>query len=394
MSEQTAVSIKLRNVSKIYQLERSSHQAVTDRKIAVDSVSLDIRSGERVGIVGPNGAGKTTMLQMLSGIIEPTSGRIDIQGRVTCVMTLGVGLREEATGRENIYLDGETLGYSRARIDGYLEEVVEFAELEDFIDRPVRTYSTGMKSRLAFSMLIAADPEILVIDEALSAGDIFFAKKAARKMRQLTASGKIVIVVSHGLEAIVNMCDRCLWMEDGKIRADGEAETVTQAYHEKNREESLREWRKKNLAHSGEWSLGSEWGLTGVQYMQAGEAVSPNSVSTGKPTRLTFQVTKPLCASARLAFRIEKADGFCVEETELATLEESSFNKRRGGIEFTPLLLASGKYLIEITLSDDRQCTARLNSIFEVDAPKQDGGEPLIISPPRIRVSDATAGRV
>lgn len=379
-------SIRLKDVTKTYRLSHSQGEDASSVKVAVDSVSLAIGSGERVGIIGRNGAGKTTLLQILSGIIEPTTGEVDVKGRVTCVMTLGVGLREEASGRENIYLDGETLGYSRKEVDRYLDEVVEFAELDQFIDLPVRTYSTGMKSRLSFAMLIAAEPDILIIDEALSAGDIFFAKKASAKMAELTASGKIVIVVSHGLESITDMCERCIWMEAGRVIMDGDAESVTNAYEEQTKDEELEAWQALHLSQNGAWAAESRWCVASAEYFQSDASVAPNRLKTGLLTRLAFEITKPAEIDVQLTYRIEKTDGFCVEEREVATLGAESLQRQTGAIEFQPLLLASGKYLIEIQLRQNGISMARLNSIFEVHAPKHSGGEPVLIAPATIHV--------
>jgi len=199
-------------------------------KVAVDGVSLDITSGERVGIIGENGAGKTTLLQMISGLAEPTSGTVEVEGNVNCIMTLGVGLKEELPGRENIYLDGETHGKTRSEVDPVIDEIIKFADIGEFIDRPVKTYSSGMKSRLAFAIITCIEPEILIIDEALSVGDAGFSMKASKKMRETSSRGKIVILVSHDMPAIVGMCNRCIWMDEGRIVIDGEPAIVTSAY--------------------------------------------------------------------------------------------------------------------------------------------------------------------
>jgi lipopolysaccharide transport system ATP-binding protein len=251
-------SIVLEKVSKVYTVSKASDgitllQAFRRRpgstyenkikNIAVNDVSLTIKQGERVGIIGHNGAGKTTLLQIIAGLAAPSSGSVIVQGHVNCVMTLGIGLREALSGRENIYIDGELNGKLRSEIDTVIDKIIEFADLGKFIDLPVRTYSSGMKARLAFSMIVFIEPEILIIDEALSAGDAKFSAKASTKMKELCAKGDILIIVSHSMAAIVEMCDRCLWLDHGRLVMDDIPEKVTKAYVDavrKTEEEKIR----------------------------------------------------------------------------------------------------------------------------------------------------------
>ena len=212
------------------------------RFVAVDRVSLEIAAGERVAVIGRNGAGKTTLLQLIAGLAKATSGTVDVEGHVNCIMTLGVGLREEFSGRENIYIDGELNGKSRRQVDAVLKDIIEFSELGPSIDYPVRTYSTGMKARLAFAMIIFIKPNILIVDEALSAGDAQFSSKAAGKMKEISSQGEILILVTHAMASAVAMCDRCLWMEQGRIIMDGPSAKVTEAYRE-----HLREYEEKRI---------------------------------------------------------------------------------------------------------------------------------------------------
>jgi lipopolysaccharide transport system ATP-binding protein len=205
--------------------------------VALSGLSLSIRQGERVGIIGRNGAGKSTLLQMLAGVAEPTSGTMAIAGKVTAVLTLGVGLRDDLSGRENIYLDGQAQGKSRADMSEDVSAIVEFSELGRFIDLPVRTYSTGMKARLAFAMITQIKPEILIIDEALSVGDAAFAVKAGRRIAELCARGAIVLIVSHSMQSIRELCNRCIWLDTGQLVMDDGPDEVTRAYLERVRAE-------------------------------------------------------------------------------------------------------------------------------------------------------------
>lgn len=225
-----------------------------DLKFAVNRVSGTFHEGEVIGIIGHNGAGKSTLLNMITGTTEPTSGELDVLAPVSAILTLGLGLREEASGRENIYIDGEIRGKSRRDVDSYIDEVIDFSDLGDDIERPLRTYSTGMKSRLAFSMLVTVMPEILIIDEALGAGDLNFSRKAAKKIKEICKRGKLVIIVTHAMEVIRDMCSRCIWMEQGEVKEDGLPDIVTKKYTDhvrKNDEENLR----KNIPVNSELRL-------------------------------------------------------------------------------------------------------------------------------------------
>ncbi len=213
--------------------------------IAVDNTSISINEGERVGFIGPNGAGKTTLLKIIAGLTRQTSGLVDVDGQVSCIMTLGVGLREELTGRENIILDAEINGRSKAEIMPILEDLIKFADIGEFIDQPVRTYSSGMKARLSFAMITFISPEILIIDEALSVGDSQFVLKSSAKMKEICSRGKILLIVSHSMDAIVTLCSRCLWIESGRVIADGQPKEVTEKYLE-----SVRHYDEENLLKS------------------------------------------------------------------------------------------------------------------------------------------------
>lgn len=218
-------SLALEGVSKIYDLGGDAGS-----KRALDNISFSVAEGERVGIIGRNGAGKTTLLRLIAGVSTPSSGSVTSVGRVTALLTLGIGLRDDLSGLENIRIDGELVGRTQAETESLVPSIVEFADLGEFIRLPVRTYSTGMKARLAFSMLVHIDPEILIVDEALSVGDAKFAAKATSKMRELTRRGHILLFVSHSMPAIVDMCTRCIWIDDGKIRMDGPPDLVTSTY--------------------------------------------------------------------------------------------------------------------------------------------------------------------
>ena len=198
---------------------------------ALQDVSLSVRKGETVGIIGRNGSGKSTLLQILCGTLAPTSGRVETRGRVGALLELGSGFNPEFTGRENVYMNGAVLGLSARQISERFDAIVEFADIGDFIDQPVKTYSSGMYVRLAFAVIAHADADILVIDEALSVGDVFFGQKCMRFLRDFMQRGT-VIFVSHDTSAVLNLCDRAVWLENGRVVQEGSAKDVTALYLE------------------------------------------------------------------------------------------------------------------------------------------------------------------
>lgn len=197
---------------------------------AVDNVSIQVKRGEVCGIIGRNGAGKSTLLKMIAGVLKPTGGSITINGNIAPMLELGAGFDQDLTARENIYLNGAILGYSKEFLDSKFESIVEFSELRKFIDQPVRTYSSGMMMRLAFSIATLVDPEVLIVDEILSVGDSHFRQKSEGRMREMMSGGTTVLMVSHVLSQIRSMCDHVVWLDHGKVIMDGDAKTVCDAY--------------------------------------------------------------------------------------------------------------------------------------------------------------------
>ena len=197
---------------------------------ALKDVSLEIKQGEVVGIIGRNGAGKSTLLKILSRITEPTTGRVRIRGRVASLLEVGTGFHPELTGRENIYLNGAILGMHRAEIRRKFDEIVAFAEVEKFLDTPVKRYSSGMYVRLAFAVAAHLEPEILVVDEVLAVGDAEFQKKCLGKLEHVARAGRTVVLVSHQLGQIRRLCHRVVWVDGGQIRQDGATYEVVSAY--------------------------------------------------------------------------------------------------------------------------------------------------------------------
>ncbi|MDI9261083.1 ABC transporter ATP-binding protein [Alicyclobacillus sendaiensis] len=224
--------VKVRNVSKVYKLyEKPVHRLLESVRIsrnlhtefyALKDVSLEIRRGETVGLIGRNGSGKSTLLKIISGIVSPTSGEVSVNGKVSALLELGAGFNPEYTGRENIFLNGLLNGLTKTEVQSQMQSILSFAEIGDFIDQPVKTYSSGMFVRLAFSVAIHVDPDILIVDEALSVGDIRFQQKCLRKIEDFRSRGKTVIFVSHDLGAVVKFCDRVYWIDKGSVVKEGD----------------------------------------------------------------------------------------------------------------------------------------------------------------------------
>jgi len=207
-------------------------QRVVREVKALQEVSFDVQHGTVLGIIGHNGAGKSTLLRAIAGILPPNQGSVEVRGRVSTLLALGVGFNGYLTGRENVILGGLAAGLSREQVEDKFEEIAAFADLGDFIDMPMRTYSSGMYSRLAFSVAVNMDPDILLIDEALSAGDTKFKRRASAKMSEIMNTARTMLLVSHGLGTIKDLCNDCIWMDHGRLMMRGTPDDCVAAYNE------------------------------------------------------------------------------------------------------------------------------------------------------------------
>ena len=198
---------------------------------ALNDVTFEVKKGEVVGFIGNNGAGKSTLLKVIAGVMKPTKGKVEVYGNICPMIELGAGFDYELTARENIYLNGAVLGYTKEFIDQKFEEIVDFSELREFLDVPVRNFSSCMIARLAFSIATVVDPEILIVDEILSVGDIAFQQKSENKMKSMITGGTTVLFVSHSIEQIKNLCNRVVWLEHGKVIKVGPAEEICEEYY-------------------------------------------------------------------------------------------------------------------------------------------------------------------
>lgn len=202
---------------------------------ALKDINIEIKKGEVVGLVGSNGAGKSTLLKVVSGVYKPTIGNITCSGAICPMLELGAGFDMELTARENIYLNGAVMGYSKEFLDSKFNEIVEFSELQDFLDVPVKNFSSGMVARLAFSIATIVEPDILIVDEILSVGDAAFQVKSGKKMQDMISGGTTVLFVSHSLDQIKKLCNRVIWLEHGKMIMEGDPNIVCEKYAESQR---------------------------------------------------------------------------------------------------------------------------------------------------------------
>jgi len=216
----------------LFHFPRAVSQLKNHRYEALQGISFQVNRGETFGIIGKNGAGKSTALGLIAGVLKPSAGMIEVKGRVSPLLELGAGFNSELTGRENIVLNGVLMGLTRADVLRKMEEIIEFAGLDDFINQPLRTYSSGMIMRLGFSVVASLDPEILLIDEVIAVGDLDFQKKCMDKLESFKRNKVTIVFVSHGLQSVINICDRVVWIENHQVRMIGSAEEVVKSYAE------------------------------------------------------------------------------------------------------------------------------------------------------------------
>jgi len=234
-------AIEVRNMSKDFKLIYDKPNTLKERLVfwkntkkeyrhVLKNINLNIKKGETVALIGTNGSGKSTLLKLMTKIIYPTKGTIKTNGKLTSLLELGAGFHPDFTGRENIYFNASIFGLTAAEIDKRVVDIIKFSELEDFIDAPVRTYSSGMYMRLAFSVAINVDAEILLIDEILAVGDQHFQDKCFEKLHELKNSGRTIVIVSHSLDSVKKLCNRAVWIYDGEVKLDGKTGEVIDEY--------------------------------------------------------------------------------------------------------------------------------------------------------------------
>ena len=238
--------IKVDNVSMCFNLSKEKHESLKeyflamvqgrlqyDEFYALKDVSLDIMPGDFYGLVGLNGSGKSTLLKTIAGVYKPSKGKVTVRGSIAPLIELGAGFDMDLTARENIYLNGALLGYTKEFIDANFDGIIEFAELQNFVDMPLKNFSSGMVARIAFAIATITEPDILIVDETLSVGDVFFQQKCEARIQHFIQSGDVtVLFVSHSMEQVERICQRAVWIEKGDLRMDGPVDEVCKAYRE------------------------------------------------------------------------------------------------------------------------------------------------------------------
>lgn len=331
---------------------------------ALRDVSFEIKKGETVGIIGPNGSGKSTLLKLLARITEPTTGEIYINGRVTALIELGAGFHPELTGRENIYLSGAVLGLKQSEIDARFSEVLDFGELWDFVDTPVKHYSSGMYLRLGFSVAVQSDPQILLVDELLTVGDMFFRQRCLSTMERFRDEGKTIFLVTHDPNLVKSFCNRSMLLADGRILADGDPESVGESYIMWTRQKQLgsvaggrnvaiKAVEDPNLKHRFGTGDGE---VTSVMIMNKdAEETSLFVCGDTMVIRVTFSV-KDGVHKPNVGVQIRDANGYVVYGTNslMQNMDIAFFNSpRRASVCFRLSLgLAEGFYSLTVALDD------------------------------------------
>lgn len=317
---------------------------------ALDRVDLTVKQGETVGIIGPNGSGKTTILKMLAGTISPTSGKIKLGGKVFGLLELGAGMHPDLTGRENIFLNGSFLGIGRAEMRRRYKDIVEFAELERFIDTPVRHYSSGMFMRLGFAIAISLDPEILLIDEVLAVGDARFTSKCYDALAEIKQRGKTIVFVSHDPIQVRRFCDRVVWIDAGKVRAEGNPRDVIQEYlaHMRGSSHVASQVARNELTELG----------TGEVQIRAALARDVETGSEryaylpGNTSRLELELdSSGYFEDVVVGFAVRRSDGLLIHETSTATTigpTDLQPGRTRVECELGPLPLGPGSYKVSL----------------------------------------------
>jgi lipopolysaccharide transport system ATP-binding protein len=307
-------------------VRRENRQPPENSIWALRDLEFEIRKGEIVGVIGRNGAGKSTLLKVLSRITEPTTGRVELRGRVGSLLEVGTGFHPELSGRENIYLNGAILGMRRAEIDRRFDEIVAFAEVDRFLDTPVKRYSSGMFVRLAFAVAAHLETEILLVDEVLSVGDVAFQRRSIGRMEQVASSGTTVVFVSHNLAAVRTFCTRAILLQHGRLQADGKTTDVTREYLDQgDGRQAIRRWDDQSTAPGGD-----EFRLRAIGVSVDGNTTGAVLVEQSFEIRVDYTVYEPL-TKMRLCIQLLSEDGTVVLQ--------SSEQPDRGSAEKPP-----GKY--------------------------------------------------
>lgn len=350
--------IEVRNIYKRYKIYSKPYDKLKEIifrrnyafiKEVLKNISFEVFKGEAFGVIGENGAGKSTLLSIIAGMNRPSEGKVIVKGKVAAILELGAGFHPEFTGIENIYLYGNLMGLSTDEIKEKLDFIKSFSELGNYLDKPIKTYSTGMVMRLAFSVMLAIEPDIFIIDEALSVGDLYFQKKAFNKIREFKEKGGTILFTSHSMYQITNLCERALWLKNGKVEMCGNALEVTKEYENYIREKESGEKNissndinlKQEKSHSPAW----------IENVKVNKEV----INPGEKLEVEIELgaSESIKAHVGLLFRRNDNEHIALYSTkhENITLEFAKKEKIKFVFEDFPLLY--GSYFIDIYLTDD-----------------------------------------
>lgn len=375
-------SVRLSDITKVF----------PNGKVGLQGITFSISEGERVGLIGPNGAGKSTLLSIIAGLANPSSGTLQVEGDVSAILALGLTVREELTGRAFIKQECGMRGMSDLEIQDLLPSIIDFADIGAFIDRPMRTYSTGMKARVIFAANVWITPEILLLDEVLSVGDRDFNEKASAKIRELTNAGSILLLSSHSMAAINVICDRCLRLESGRLIDDGDAVSVTRSYLESvhARQEDLvrTDWfarKKPSLSEDG-WSIEEVWPKFGVAPGADLTAI------TNEPTCFTVRVAVPEDESFTVRLEIHRLDGTSLLEHESPQFRQTQIGLGAAEVDVNldSFPLNEGHFSLQLSLRTAIGDRARVTFLLKViNLEPISGGKPTYVLPGRLSVIDS-----
>ena len=388
-------AIRFTGVRKVYRWRgrRSRHEtlkgavfhrrlgrvAETGEHVALDGIDLEVTPGEAVAVIGPNGSGKSTFLKLAGGILRPTAGTVEVEGRVTALIELGAGFHPEITGRENVLINGMLLGLSRREVEERMEEIVDFARIGSFIEQPVKTYSSGMYVRLGFAVAVAVDPDVLLIDEVLSVGDEAFTRRCLDRLAHMRQQGVTMVLVSHDLDLVADFADRAMYLERGRIEAEGPADSVVARYRSDVAEEAEDRPREIERGEDG----GKRWGNGDVAIVSVESfsgSTAQRHVPSGGPCRvcIRYRVQRPV---EDFVFGVawHRADGLLVagHNTDLDGLVPRKL-AADGEVScvYDSLQLAPGEYTLDVAIHtrdglayDYWRDALRLEVTSEVDWP-------------------------
>jgi lipopolysaccharide transport system ATP-binding protein len=355
------VAVRAERVSKTYRLRREQRRtlketvlrqyAPADTVEALRDVSFRVEGGEAFGVIGANGSGKSTLLKLIAGTAKPTSGRLEVNGRVSALLEIGAGFHPDFTGRENAYLNGSLLGLSRRQMDAAMPSIEAFADLGRFFDAAVKTYSSGMYTRLGFAVAVHVDPDVLLVDEVLAVGDEYFQHKCFAKIAEFREAEKTIVLVSHDLGAVSRLCERAIWLENGRVTASGAVRDVVNAYQLKVGEREQRERQARG-------EVGARTGSKEVEIVRA-RIIGPDGadravLETGRPAAIELQFRNPAgVRDAVFGVYLYRDDGTGVYGTN-TLIDRCEVPARSGAVRFIvdELDLLPGQYDADVAVTD------------------------------------------